>query len=102
MKKKNSEELWLVLWAILAFIFVIFMASRMLEIDVSYDDYCLEKYGEGWFSESNEYYGKFCSHIDNETFEVLEREKMPPHEERREFCELPKFFSFEQKEKCNG
>ncbi len=100
--KKETSELSLVLWAILLFAFVIFMGFRMSTIDISYDNYCLEKHGEGWFYESNEYYGRYCAQVDNETFEVLSREKMPSLEEAKDFCEVPKFFSFKQKERCNA
>ena len=101
MSKENSE-LWSVLVGVLFFVIIFIVASRLSAVDVSYNDYCLEQHGEGWFFESNEYYGRFCAQVDNETFEILDREKMPSHKERREFCEVPSFFSFEKKEKCNA
>lgn len=106
MKKKDKEttlaNVILAMVIVTLFLFLIFLIFRFSCMDFSYDDYCQEKYGEGWFYGSNEHYGGYCGEIDNKTFELIDTEEVPTHKEMREYCGVPKFFSFEKKARCFG
>ena len=90
------------IFLIISLAILFFITFRFIEISGTYDDYCVEKYGNHWFYENNEYFGKFCVEIDNITFNTKYREEIPTTEEIADFCETPNFLSFEKRIKCKG
>ena len=75
-------------------IFLLFFSViKATESEASYHDYCSYKYGEDWFYEDNNVFGKLCVQVEISSLEILNRTILDlDYYEVQMFCERPGTF----------